>query len=87
MMRSRMAKDAFGPHSVPVEGLMPFSDLAWYLKSAIWAVKRGKKLVLVGYKCERCGKPTSTVTHKRFDTLGCESMSDLEVVCNRCRKG
>ena len=65
---------------------MPFSSLADYLKTPIWALKRARKLILAAYQCEKCGKTTSNVFHKRYDTLGSESMSDLEVLCNRCHK-
>ena len=58
-----------------------------YLNSKEWHDKRNTMLNYADYKCGRCNKTENLqVHHLNYNTIGYESLSDLEVVCNGCHK-
>lgn len=67
-------------------------DYQMYLLSAHWRIFRERVLlrsIVDGqYKCEECGglfrRCEMEVHHKHYGTLGCESLSDVLVLCGLC---
>lgn len=58
-----------------------------YLRSPEWQAKRQEKLESCHYKCECEGgcHPQATQTHHlHYDTLGNESLEDLQALCAKC---
>jgi 5-methylcytosine-specific restriction endonuclease McrA len=59
-----------------------------YLKSEAWWQLRQSKLREVEWKCERCGDHLGDVQihihHKTYETLGNESLWDIEALCATC---
>lgn len=56
-----------------------------YVKSAAWAKKRKRALMMLGSKCRICGSIDRLhVHHKTYKNLGHEPMSDLEILCEPC---
>lgn len=58
-----------------------------YLNSKEWHDKRNTMLKYAEYKCCRCNETENLqVHHLNYNTIGNESLNDLEVVCNDCHK-
>jgi hypothetical protein len=58
-----------------------------YLNSEKWHDKRNQMLNFADYKCSRCNETENLqVHHLNYNTIGEESLSDLEVVCVSCHK-
>lgn len=58
-----------------------------YLNSKKWHDKRNEMLNFSNYKCNRCGEMEKLqVHHLNYNTIGDESLGDLEVVCVSCHK-
>ena len=58
-----------------------------YLNSTEWRIRRNAAIKASGEKCARCGSVNSLeVHHLHYRTLGCESLTDLLVVCKECHK-
>ena len=58
-----------------------------YLQTEEWFNKRNKVLKFSDYKCNRCASLENIqVHHLNYNTIGSESMGDLEVLCNNCHK-
>lgn len=67
-----------------------------YLDSSHWESLRERKLSIGGRQCERCGRRAHLtakgnwaglqVHHRTYDTLGDESLDDLEVLCSQCHE-
>jgi len=56
-----------------------------YLNSKDWHDKRNIMLKYAEYKCCRCNETENLqVHHLNYNTIGNESLNDLEVVCNSC---
>lgn len=56
-----------------------------YLSSKRWRLKRQQALDHYGCICGRCGSTVLLqVHHKTYKRLGCELMSDLEILCRDC---
>lgn len=54
-------------------------------KSSQWQEKRVEAIAKAGYKCQRCGTPSSLqVHHLTYRNLGNEASRDLEVLCEFC---
>lgn len=54
---------------------------AAYMKSPDWKRKRIEAFSFYGRKCLHCGNPAVQVHHLRYDMIGREPLTDLEVVC------
>ena len=67
---------------------MSLPDYRAYIASPIWAEKRKAVLKQRGCVCEICrnvsGKPQ--VHHLHYQRLGCEYITDLQVLCNHCHE-
>lgn len=65
---------------------------AWYrryLRSEVWRRKRAAKFAQVGRRCERADRTCSgaiQVHHRTYKHVGHESMSDLQVLCQKHHK-
>jgi len=58
-----------------------------YLNTKEWHDKRNKMLKYANYKCSRCENTENLqIHHLNYNTIGDESLSDLEVVCVSCHK-
>jgi len=58
-----------------------------YLNSKNWHDKRNQMLKFANYKCSRCNETENLqVHHLNYNTIGEESLGDLEVVCVNCHK-
>ena len=58
-----------------------------YLQTKDWFNKRNQALAFSDYKCNRCKSMENIqVHHLNYNTIGNESLSDLEVLCNSCHK-
>tara|TARA_R110000824_G_scaffold387601_1_gene582948 strand:+ start:110 stop:643 length:534 start_codon:yes stop_codon:yes gene_type:complete len=58
-----------------------------YLNTKEWHDKRNKMLKYANYKCSRCENTEKLqIHHLNYNTIGEESLSDLEVVCVSCHK-
>ncbi|TXD45903.1 hypothetical protein [Polaribacter sp. IC073] len=58
-----------------------------YLNSKKWHDKRNEMLKFSDYKCSRCSKTENLqVHHLNYNTIGDESLGDLDVVCVGCHK-
>lgn len=55
-----------------------------YLPSPIWRQVANEKLQQADYKCERCQAEAKEVHHKHYESLGHESLNDLEALCIQC---
>lgn len=56
-----------------------------YLKSTAWKQKRAMKIASVGGRCERCpGSKKLHCHHRTYKRLGCETMEDLQILCETC---
>ena len=59
-----------------------------YLQTKEWYDKRNQVLKFSDYKCNRCEETENLqVHHLNYNSIGDESMNDLEVVCKSCHKG
>jgi hypothetical protein len=66
---------------------MPFSRQRYheYLESKEWQEFRQSALCHADFQCERCGDEHNLeIHHKHYETLGHESLNDVEVVCQSC---
>jgi len=58
-----------------------------YLNSKEWNIIRNKMLKFSDYKCSRCSETENLqVHHLNYNSLGNESLGDLEVLCNKCHQ-
>jgi 5-methylcytosine-specific restriction endonuclease McrA len=59
-----------------------------YMNSKEWAAKRKRKLISIGYKCERCGVTGEVlqIHHLTYERFMNELMTDLRAVCEPCHK-
>ena len=58
-----------------------------YMRSKEWKVKREEKLEACDHKCEcegGCYRKATQIHHLHYDTLGEESMEDLQALCPKC---
>ena len=58
-----------------------------YIRSSEWKEKRKTKLEVCNFKCEcegGCVREAKQVHHLHYDTLGNESMEDLQALCPKC---
>lgn len=58
-----------------------------YMRSSQWKEKRQAKLEACNSKCEcegRCTREATQIHHLHYDTLGNESMDDLQALCPKC---
>lgn len=61
---------------------LPYAD---YLQSQHWFRMRRQAVKKARKRCNRCGsKKQLNVHHKTYDRVGCEMLSDLEVLCRSC---
>ena len=59
-----------------------------YLNSKEWNTIRNNMLKFSDYKCSRCSETENLqVHHLNYNSLGNESLGDLEVLCNKCHQG
>ena len=62
-------------------------DYQTYLRSPEWKAKRQEKLDSCQQKCEcegGCCREASQIHHLHYDTLGNESLEDLQALCAKC---
>ena len=62
-------------------------DYQTYLQSHEWEAKRKEKLESCQYKCEcegGCHRQATQIHHLHYDTLGNESLQDLQALCAKC---
>lgn len=58
-----------------------------YLRTKHWEQIKQRKLSQKNYKCEICGaKRNLNIHHKTYERLGCEELTDLQVLCKRCHE-
>ncbi len=57
-----------------------------YIRSPVWQRTAEKVKELRGYVCKKCGYAgwDVEVHHLSYERLGCELLSDLEVLCKSC---
>ena len=58
-----------------------------YLRSPEWESKRQEKLESCQYKCQcegGCHRQATQIHHLHYDTLGNESLQDLQALCAKC---
>ena len=58
-----------------------------YIKSQEWKEKRQAELEACDFKCEcdgGCIREATQIHHLHYDTLGNESMEDLQALCAKC---
>ena len=58
-----------------------------YMKSDEWKALREKKMEAIQHKCEcegGCYREATQVHHLHYDTLGDESLQDLQALCAKC---
>jgi hypothetical protein len=66
-------------------------NLSLHLLSPYWADLKARVRESRGNRCERCKRRRSrrlwlTLHHKHYDTLGHESIRDVELLCDRCHR-
>ena len=62
-------------------------DYQKYMRSKEWKAKREEKLEACNHKCEcegGCYRTATQIHHLHYDTLGNESMEDLQALCPKC---
>ena len=62
-------------------------DYQKYMRSKEWKAKREEKLEACDHKCEcegGCYRKATQIHHLHYDTLGAESMEDLQALCPKC---
>ena len=62
-------------------------DYQKYIHSKEWKVKRQEKLEACNHRCEcegGCYRKATQIHHLHYDTLGDESMEDLQALCPKC---
>ena len=62
-------------------------DYQRYMRSKEWKAKRQEKLEACDHKCEcegGCYRKATQIHHLHYDTLGEESMEDLQALCPKC---
>ena len=58
-----------------------------YLVSPLWKNLETKALIKANYKCEKCGfKNDLKCHHRNFDNLYRETLDDLIILCDKCKK-
>jgi hypothetical protein len=58
-----------------------------YLQTSEWYDKRNQVLRFSNHKCNRCKETENLqVHHLNYNSIGDESLNDLEVVCRSCHK-
>ena len=63
------------------------TDYKKYMRSKEWKAKRQEKLEACDHKCEcegGCYRTATQIHHLHYDTLGNESMEDLQALCPKC---
>ncbi|MDE0636585.1 MAG: HNH endonuclease signature motif containing protein [Candidatus Poribacteria bacterium] len=63
------------------------TDYQKYMRSKEWKAKRQEKLEACDHKCEcegGCYRKATQIHHLHYDTLGDESMEDLQALCPKC---
>ena len=63
------------------------TDYQKYMRSKEWKAKRQEKLETCNHKCEcegGCYRKGTQIHHLHYDTLGDESMEDLQALCPKC---
>ncbi|MYB00219.1 HNH endonuclease [Candidatus Poribacteria bacterium] len=63
------------------------TDYKKYMRSKEWKAKRQEKLEACDHKCEcegGCYRKATQIHHLHYDTLGNESMEDLQALCPKC---
>lgn len=58
-----------------------------YIRSTEWKEKRKTKLEACNFKCEcegGCVREATQVHHLHYDTLGNDSIEDLQALCSKC---
>ena len=63
------------------------TDYQKYMRSKEWKAKRQEKLEACDHKCEcegGCYRKATQIHHLHYDTLGEESMEDLQALCPKC---
>jgi hypothetical protein len=64
---------------------LPYAE---YLQTAEWRGRRDERIRLASFRCERCqAKRDLQVHHVRYERLGAELDTDLEVLCRTCHEG
>ena len=62
-------------------------DYQKYIRSKEWDAKRQEKLEACNHRCEcegGCYRKATQIHHLHYDTLGNESMEDLQALCPKC---
>jgi 5-methylcytosine-specific restriction endonuclease McrA len=67
---------------------LPYSA---YLKTPHWTNKKRLARAMANYRCARCNERRSEtvkleVHHLTYERVGCEELSDLEVLCAPCHR-
>ena len=58
-----------------------------YLVSPHWKKLEIKALKRANYKCEKCGSDNNLkCQHRNFDNLYRETLDDLIILCDKCKK-
>lgn len=58
-----------------------------YLKTYRWQSKREAKLIEANFRCQKCRRRSRLqVHHLSYKRLGCELLSDLQVLCEGCHE-
>ncbi len=63
------------------------ADYQKYIRSKEWQTKRQQKLEACNHRCEcegRCYRKATQIHHLHYDTLGNESIEDLQALCPKC---
>lgn len=63
------------------------ADYQKYMRSNEWKAKRQEKLETCNHRCEcegGCYRKATQIHHLHYDTLGDESMEDLQALCPKC---
>lgn len=90
--KGRIRKEVEGetPSTYPIwdENGLTESSYKDYLECPHWKEFRKKAIRAAKFECARCGKSPGVlhVHHKHYQTLGKESLEDVEVVCVECHE-
>lgn len=58
-----------------------------YLQTRHWQWTRRRALAFYHHRCQECGYLYSLeVHHLHYDSVGCEKMRDLRVLCRKCHQ-
>lgn len=62
-----------------------FESYQDYLESYLWKNKRDWIIQLANFKCQNCGSNKGLVVHHiNYNSVGNESIEDVEVLCKKC---